>query len=94
MSISDNHSCINRTDLYMFIQSVGTESEFTLGTLQNKSVSTRWDFTGAFSFVVTVATTIGKSKLYSLLIVKLDICAFVFITRCEYSVSISTLHRH
>ena len=61
VSISDNHTCINRTDLQKFLEAVGSEHEFAQGTLLNKSVSTRWDFAGAFSFVVTVVTTIGNT---------------------------------
>ena len=60
-SILENHTCINATDLQQFLEAVGSEHEFAQGTLLNKSVSTRWDFAGAFSFVVTVVTTIGKS---------------------------------
>ena len=60
MFISDNHTCINASDLQQFLQAVGSEHEFAQGTLLNKSVSTRWDFAGAFSFVVTVVTTIGE----------------------------------
>ena len=59
-SSADNHSCINKTDLQEFLDAVGSEYEFAQGTLLNKSVSTRWDFAGAFSFVVTVVTTIGR----------------------------------
>ncbi|XP_045171997.1 potassium channel subfamily K member 16-like [Mercenaria mercenaria] len=59
----DNHTCLTGEELNSFIDQISGETEFTQGTLQNKSVSTRWDFTGAFSFVVTVATTIGYGNM-------------------------------
>ena len=61
MSFSENKTCIDSDDLHSFLEAVGSEYEFAQGTLLNKSVSTRWDFAGAFSFVVTVVTTIGTS---------------------------------
>ena len=65
--ISENNTCIDRDDLHQFLDAVGSEYEFAQGTLLNKSVSTRWDFAGAFSFVVTVVTTIGRSSLFGTL---------------------------
>lgn len=59
----ENRSCLSSEELREFLETVSSEAEFTLGTLENKTVSTRWDFTGSFSFVVTVATTIGYGNL-------------------------------
>ncbi|KAL4239048.1 hypothetical protein ACF0H5_003751 [Mactra antiquata] len=59
----NNHTCLSPDDLSQFIDEIISEAEFTHGTLKNKSVTTRWDFTGSFSFVVTVATTIGYGNM-------------------------------
>ncbi|KAH3799837.1 hypothetical protein DPMN_153453, partial [Dreissena polymorpha] len=59
----ENNTCISHKELAAFIDAISSETTFAQGTLQGTNVSTRWDFSGSFSFVVTVATTIGYGNL-------------------------------
>ena len=56
----ENNTCVDTKELEYFMSKVVMDSDFALRTLQNETVSTKWDFSGAFSFVVTVVSTIGK----------------------------------
>lgn len=43
-----------------FMSKIALDSDFALRTLRNETISTKWDFSGSFSFVITVVSTIGK----------------------------------
>lgn len=51
---------MNRTDLYFLLKKAVVDSEIVNYVVENKTHLDRWDFSGAFGFVVSVVTTIGK----------------------------------
>ena len=66
ISILDNNTCVDIAELKYFMFKVAHDSEFALRTLSNETVSTKWDFSGAFSFVITVVSTIGKYYIHDM----------------------------
>jgi hypothetical protein len=66
ISILDNNTCVDIAELKYFMFKVAHDSEFALRTLSNETVSTKWDFSGAFSFVITVVSTIGKYYIHEI----------------------------
>ncbi|KAK0046541.1 potassium channel subfamily K member 2-like isoform X2, partial [Biomphalaria pfeifferi] len=57
------HRCLNRTALYDLLKKAVVDSEIVYYVVENKTHLDRWDFSGAFGFVVSVVTTIGFGNL-------------------------------
>ncbi|XP_059156315.1 potassium channel subfamily K member 16-like isoform X2 [Physella acuta] len=58
-----NNSCVSRADLYRLLRNAVEDSEIVYYVVENKTHLDRWDFSGAFGFVVSVVTTIGFGNL-------------------------------
>ncbi|KAH9498244.1 hypothetical protein Btru_009447 [Bulinus truncatus] len=63
VNVSETHPCVNRTALYELLKKAVVDSEIVYYVVENKTHLDRWDFSGAFGFVVSVVTTIGYSYL-------------------------------
>lgn len=58
--LAANNTCVDVDELEHFMFKTAHDADFAVRTLRNETVSTKWDFSGAFSFVVTVVSTIGR----------------------------------
>lgn len=67
--IAVNNSCISEGELYGFISSLRDEAGQYLRMISSSKMNVSklaplWNFAGAFTFSVTIVTTIGKSIGY------------------------------
>ncbi|XP_063425529.1 potassium channel subfamily K member 16-like [Mytilus trossulus] len=58
-----NNTCVDITEMENFMSKIALDSDFALRTLRNETISTKWDFSGSFSFVITVVSTIGYGNM-------------------------------
>ncbi|CAG5127536.1 unnamed protein product, partial [Candidula unifasciata] len=59
----NKNPCVNRSDLYDLLKKAVVDSEIVNYVVDNKTHLDRWDFSGAFGFVVSVVTTIGFGNM-------------------------------
>ena len=77
-SLSANNTCVDAEDLNNLLQAIVTTSSqyggFKAVKKSRNSTAVIWDFTGAFTFSVTIVTTIGKIYNISYLV-----CGLLFL---------------
>ncbi|KAL5008831.1 hypothetical protein ScPMuIL_014412 [Solemya velum] len=62
----DNNSCMEKSELLDLLTTIRKDKHFVIRLLderRNGSVYVQWDFTGSFSFVVSVVSTIGYGDM-------------------------------